>query len=53
MSSTVMVALRKVWAVMDVPAGKRMTPSWPRSWAGLRACGEDLDDEKAAKMSAM
>lgn len=49
-----MVALRKVWAVMDAPAGKRMAPFLPEMVARLRACGElDIDDETAAKLCAM
>jgi hypothetical protein len=33
----VMVALRKVWAVMDVPAGKRMAPFLSEIVGRLRA----------------
>lgn len=47
-------ALRKVWAVMDAPAGKRMAPFMPDMVARLRACGElDIDDKTAAKLCAM
>jgi hypothetical protein len=50
----VMVALRKVWAMMDVAAGKRMAQFLAEIVGRLRACGElDLDDAKAAKLSAM
>lgn len=50
----VMVALRKVWAVMDVPAGKRMAPFLAEIVGRLRACGElDLDDATAAKLCGM
>ena len=50
----VMGALRKVWAVMDVPAGKRMAPFLVEIVGRLRACGElDLDDATAAKLCAM
>lgn len=50
----VLVPLRKVWAVMDAPAGKRMAPFLGEMVARLRACGElDITDEMAAKLSAM
>lgn len=50
----VLAALRKVWAVMDAPAGKRMAPFLPEMVARLRACGElDVTDEVAAKLSSM
>ncbi len=50
----VMVALRKVWAVTDVPAGKRMAPFLPEIVGRLRACGElDLDDAQAAMLCGM
>ena len=49
-----MVALRKVWAVTDVPAGKRMAPFLPEIVGRLRACGElDLDDAQAAMLCGM
>ena len=49
-----MVALRKVWAVMDVPAGKRMAPFLSEIVGRLRACGElDLDDAQVAKLCGM
>lgn len=50
----VMEALRKVWAVMDAPAGKRMAPFLSEMVARLRAFRElDLDDATAAKLCAM
>ena len=50
----VMVALAKVWAVMDAPAGKRMAPFLPEIVGRLRAFGElDLDDAQAAMLCAM
>ncbi len=50
----VLVALRKVWAVMDAPAGKRMAPFLGEMVARLRACGElDVTDGAAAKLCAM
>jgi hypothetical protein len=50
----VMVALRKVWAVMDVPASKRMALFLPQIVGRLRACGElDLDDAQAARPCGM
>jgi Integrase core domain len=36
----VMVTLRKVWAVMDAPAGKRMAPFLPEIVAALERAGE-------------
>jgi len=46
-----MVALRKVWAVMDAPAGKRMAPFLSEIVARLRACGElVISDEIAAQL---
>jgi hypothetical protein len=50
----VMVVLRKVWAVMDAPAGKRMAPFLVEIVARLRGCGElDLDDAAASKLCAI
>lgn len=50
----VMAALRKVWAVLDTPAGKRMAPFLPEVVARLRACGElDLDDAAAQSLCSM
>jgi hypothetical protein len=50
----VTAALRKAWAVMDAPAGKRMAPFLPEMIARLRAFGElDVSDEVAAKLGAM
>ena len=49
-----MVALRKVWAVMDAAAGKRMAPFLVEIVGRLRARGElDLDDATAAMLRAM
>jgi hypothetical protein len=50
----VLVALRKVWAVMDAPAGKRMAPFLGEMVAQLRAFDElDITDEVAARLCAM
>lgn len=50
----VVAALRKVWAVMDAPAGKRMAPFLGEIVDRLRAFGElDIDDQTAAKLCAM
>jgi len=50
----VMVALRKVWAVMDAPAGKRMAPFLSEIVGRLRAFHElDVEDATAAKLCAM
>jgi len=50
----VMTALRKVWAVMDAPAGKRMAPFLPEIVSRLRSCGElDIDDGTAASLCGM
>jgi len=50
----VMEALRKVWAVMDAPAGKRMAPFLPEMVDRLRAFSElDIDDATAAKLCSM
>lgn len=50
----VMAALRKVWAVMGAPAGKRMAPFMGEIVERLRACGElDLSDETAALLCSM
>jgi len=49
-----MAALRKVWAVLDAPAGKRLAPFLAEIVARLRACGElDIDAETAARLGAM
>lgn len=51
---SVLVPLRKIWAVLDAPAGKRLAPFLPEIVARLRACGElDLDDATAAKLAGM
>lgn len=53
-NAEVTTALRKVWAVMDAPAGKGMAPFPPEMIARLRAFGElDVSDEVAAKLGAM
>lgn len=50
----VIEALRKVWAVMDAAAGKRIAPFLPEIVARLRACGElEIDDATAAKLCRM
>jgi len=50
----VMVALRKVWAVMDAPAGKRMAPFLAEMVDRLRAFNElDVDDATAVKLGSM
>ena len=50
----VLMALRKVWAVMDAPAGKRMAPFLPEIVVRLRACGElEITEEVAAKLCSM
>ena len=49
-----MVTLRKVWAVMDAPAGKQMTPFLPEIMGWLWAFHElDVEDATAAKLCAM
>ncbi|WP_053208025.1 hypothetical protein [Jiangella muralis] len=48
----VIAVLRKVWAVMDAPAGKRMAPFLGEIVARLRVCGElDISEEVAANSS--
>jgi hypothetical protein len=50
----VLTALRKVWAVMDAPAGKRMAPFLGEMVSRFRAFGElDIVDEVAARLCAM
>jgi hypothetical protein len=50
----VLAPLRKVWAVMDAPAGKRMAPFLAQIVTRLRACGElEISDETAARLCAM
>lgn len=50
----VLVPLRKVWAVLDAPAGKRLAPFLPEIVPVLRACGElEISDEVAGKLVAM
>ena len=50
----VMVALRKVWAVMDAPAGKRMAPFLPEVVDSLERAGElDLDPAVRARLCGM
>jgi hypothetical protein len=49
-----LAALRKLWAMMDAPAGKRMAPVLPEITAGLRACGElEITDDGATKLSSI
>jgi len=49
-----MAPLRKVWAVLDAPAGKRLAPFLPEIVGRLRASGElDVDDKVAARLCAM
>ena len=50
----VMAALRKVWAVMNAPAGKRMAPFMGEIVQQLRAHGElEISDETAELLSSM
>jgi hypothetical protein len=50
----VMIPLRKVWAVMDAPAGKRMAPFLPEIVTALERAGEfDLTPEVRAQLCAM
>ena len=50
----VMAALRKVWAVMNAPAGKRMAPFMAEIVQQLRAHGElEISDENAELLCAM
>jgi hypothetical protein len=50
----VLVALRKVWAVMDAPTGKRLAPFLGEIVAVLQRCGElDLDAGVRAKLVGM
>ena len=47
-------ALRKVWAVLDGPTGKRLAPIMSELVASLRRHGElDIDDALAAQLVAM
>jgi hypothetical protein len=49
-----MGALRKVWAVMDAPAGKRMAPFLPEITAALERAGEfDLPPAVRAQLVGM
>jgi hypothetical protein len=51
---SVMVALRKVWAVMDAPAGKRMAPFLAEIVTALERAGElDLDPGVRAQLCGM
>lgn len=53
-SEEVIEALRKVWAVLDAPAGKRLSPFLPEIVARLRACEElQISEEVAVKLVAM
>jgi hypothetical protein len=50
----VLAPLRKVWAVMDAPAGKRLAPFLPEIVGRLRACGElAITEEVAGKLTGM
>src|SRR5680860_982721 len=50
----VMGPLRKVWAVMDAPAGKRMAPFLPEVVDSLERAGElDLDPAVRARLCGM
>lgn len=50
----VLVPLRKAWAVLDAPTGKRLAPFLGEMVAVLERCGElDLDPEVRAKLVAM
>ncbi|MBK5249322.1 MAG: transposase family protein [Actinomycetales bacterium] len=50
----VIAALRKVWAVMNCAAGKRMAPFMAEIVERLRGCGElDITDETAALLCSM
>ncbi len=47
-------ALRKVWAVLDGPTGKRLAPAMPALVGSLRRHGElDITDQIAAQLVAM
>lgn len=50
----VIAALRKVWAVLDAPAGKRLAPFLGEIVERLREHGElDIDDQTTEKLAAM
>lgn len=50
----VIAALRKVWAVLDAPAGKRMAPFLAEITGRLQAVGElDISDEVAGQLVSM
>jgi hypothetical protein len=50
----VMAALRKVWAVLDAPAGKRLAPFLPEIVDRLIACGElDLTEQTRYQLIRM
>jgi hypothetical protein len=50
----VIAALRKVWAVLDAPAGKRLAPFLPEIVDRLIACGElDLSEHTRNQLVAM
>lgn len=50
----VMAALRKVWAVLDAPAGKRLAPFLPEIVDRLVACGElDISPETRYRLVRM
>lgn len=47
-------ALRKVWGVLDAPAGKRLAPFLGEIVERLRENGElDIDDQTAEKLAVM
>lgn len=50
----VVQALRKAWAVLDGPTGKRLAPMLPELVASLRGHGElDISDEVAAQLGSI
>jgi hypothetical protein len=50
----VIAALRKVWAIMDAPCGKRLAPFLPEIVDRLRACGElDISEETRYRLVRM
>lgn len=53
-SEDVLASLRKVWAVIDAPVGKRFAPFVGEIAGRLRACDElDIDDGASAKLNAI
>jgi len=50
----VIAALRKVWAVLDAPTGKRLAPFLPEIVDRLIACGElDINQETRYRLVRM